>query len=47
MTDTPNIQDHAPEFELQALLEAGCHFGHQASKWHPKMKPYIYMEKDG
>lgn len=47
MTDTTNIQDHAPEFELQALLEAGCHFGHQASKWHPKMKPYIYMEKDG
>ncbi len=39
--------NHAPEFELQALLEAGCHFGHQVAKWHPRMKQYIYMEKDG
>jgi small subunit ribosomal protein S2 len=29
------------------LLEAGVHFGHQTKKWNPKMKPYIYGEKNG
>lgn len=32
---------------LQALLEAGCHFGHKAEKWHPKASPYIFTKKDG
>ena len=36
-----------PEFNLQEMLELGCHFGHKASKWHPKMAEYIYSEKDG
>lgn len=36
-----------PEFNLQEMLEAGCHLGHKASKWHPKMAEYIYSEKDG
>lgn len=36
-----------PEINLQEMLELGCHFGHQASKWHPKMKQYIYAQKDG
>jgi small subunit ribosomal protein S2 len=36
-----------PEFNLQEMLELGCHFGHKASKWHPQMAPYIYGEKDG
>lgn len=35
------------EFDLQTMLELGCHFGHKASKWHPKMTEYIYAEKDG
>lgn len=35
------------EFDLQEMLEAGCHLGHKASKWHPKMTEYIYSEKDG
>lgn len=47
MMDLQTIPDHSPEFELQTLLEAGCHFGHQAAKWQPRMKSYIYMEKDG
>lgn len=47
MMDLQTIPDHSPEFELQTLLEVGCHFGHQAAKWQPRMKPYIYMEKDG
>lgn len=33
--------------DLQELLEAGCHFGHQARRWNPKMAPYIYAERDG
>lgn len=35
------------EFDLQAMLELGCHLGHKASKWHPKMADYIYGAKDG
>lgn len=42
-----DLPDKAPEVDLRDLLEAGCHFGHQARKWHPKMEEYIYMEKDG
>lgn len=29
------------------FLEAGVHFGHNKSKWHPNMAPYIFMETDG
>lgn len=29
------------------LLDAGAHFGHQKSKWNPKMAPYIFMERRG
>ncbi|MEK7525910.1 MAG: 30S ribosomal protein S2 [Patescibacteria group bacterium] len=32
---------------LEALLEAGAHFGHQARRWNPKMAPYLYGVKDG
>lgn len=35
------------EFDLQEMLELGCHFGHKASKWHPQMSEYIYGVKDG
>ncbi len=47
MLDLTNLPKKAPEYDLADLLEAGCHFGHQKRKWHPKMKPFIYMEKDG
>ncbi|MEP7166661.1 MAG: 30S ribosomal protein S2 [Candidatus Woesebacteria bacterium] len=33
--------------DLEALLEAGCHFGHQARRWNPKMGQFIYTERDG
>ncbi|OGV93732.1 30S ribosomal protein S2 [Microgenomates group bacterium RIFCSPLOWO2_01_FULL_47_10] len=33
--------------DLKELLEAGCHFGHQARRWNPKMAPYIYTTRDG
>jgi small subunit ribosomal protein S2 len=29
------------------LLEAGVHFGHQAKRWNPKMRPYIFSERNG
>ena len=32
---------------LKALLEAGVHFGHQKNRWNPKMKPYIFTERNG
>tara|TARA_B100000683_G_scaffold8301_1_gene9047 strand:- start:7079 stop:7768 length:690 start_codon:yes stop_codon:yes gene_type:complete len=32
---------------LSELLDAGVHFGHQASRWNPKMFPYIYSEQNG
>jgi small subunit ribosomal protein S2 len=33
--------------ELTSLIEAGAHFGHLTRRWNPKMKPYIFMEKNG
>lgn len=35
------------ELSLKGLLEAGAHFGHQTEKWNPKMKKYVYGEKNG
>jgi small subunit ribosomal protein S2 len=32
---------------MKQLLEAGVHFGHQAKRWNPKMKPYIFTERNG
>ena len=32
---------------MKALLEAGVHFGHRARRWHPKMKPFIFTERNG
>ena len=36
-----------PEFSMRTLLEAGAHFGHQTHRWNPKMKPYIFGERNG
>ncbi|WP_448586901.1 30S ribosomal protein S2 [Thermaurantiacus sp.] len=36
-----------PYVSMQALLEAGAHFGHQTHRWNPKMKPYIFGERNG
>ena len=32
---------------MRELLEAGIHFGHQTRRWHPKMKPYIFGQRNG
>jgi small subunit ribosomal protein S2 len=31
--------------DMKALLEAGVHFGHKTSRWHPKMAPYIHSKR--
>jgi small subunit ribosomal protein S2 len=36
-----------PEVGIKELLEAGLHFGHQTRRWHPKMRRYIFGERDG
>lgn len=33
--------------ELKDLLAAGAHFGHQTHRWNPKMKPYVFGERNG
>lgn len=35
------------QITLEQLLEAGCHFGHKAERWHPKASEFIWAEKDG
>lgn len=35
------------EVTLSELLKAGVHFGHQVSRWHPKMKSYIFAARNG
>jgi small subunit ribosomal protein S2 len=36
-----------PETEIRQLLEAGLHFGHQTRRWNPRMRRYIWGERDG
>lgn len=47
MLDISALPKKAPEYDLRDLLEAGCHFGHQSRRWHPKMAKWIFTEKDG
>jgi small subunit ribosomal protein S2 len=37
----------APVVSMRELLEAGAHFGHQTHRWNPKMKPYIFGDRNG
>jgi small subunit ribosomal protein S2 len=36
-----------PQISIRELLEVGVHFGHNTSKWNPKMAPYIFGERNG
>ena len=40
MADAKNV-----EVDIKALYEAGVHFGHKTSRWHPKMAPYIHSKR--
>ena len=35
----------ALQADIKALFEAGAHFGHKTSRWHPKMAPYIHSKR--
>ena len=37
----------ATKVSIKSLVEAGVHFGHQTRRWNPKMKPYIFGERNG
>ena len=36
-----------PTFTMRQLIEAGVHFGHTTRRWNPKMKPYLFGERNG
>jgi len=46
MSDNLQQQSETP-ITMRQLLEAGVHFGHQTSRWNPKMKPYIFTARNG
>jgi len=35
------------DVDIKQLLEAGAHFGHKSSRWHPKMAPYLHSKRNG
>ena len=41
------LQSQGSAISMKQLLEAGVHFGHQTRRWNPKMKPYIFGERNG
>src|SRR5437868_14315289 len=45
---TARRKDHmATQVGIRELLEAGVHFGHQTRRWNPKMRRFIFGERDG
>jgi small subunit ribosomal protein S2 len=45
--EQPKVEDAMIGVTMRQLLETGVHFGHQTKRWNPKMKPYIYGERNG
>src|SRR6201996_9097776 len=43
----PEGRTYVSVITMRELLEAGVHFGHQTRRWNPKMKPYIFQERNG
>jgi small subunit ribosomal protein S2 len=43
----PKKEGVVPEVTMKELLESGVHFGHQTRRWNPKMKEYIFGERNG
>jgi small subunit ribosomal protein S2 len=41
------VHVHMPSVSMRHLLEAGVHFGHQTRRWNPKMRPFIFAERNG
>ena len=47
MNKQTEMNSSIPELNLQNLINAGVHFGHEIQRWNPKMKPYVYKERQG
>jgi len=45
--DPPKAERVSDGVDIKKLLEAGAHFGHKTSRWHPKMAPYIHSKRNG
>ncbi len=43
----PVLGEGMQQIKIEDLMSAGAHFGHQSHRWHPKMRPYILMERKG
>jgi small subunit ribosomal protein S2 len=43
----PEAKNVSGGVDIKQLLEAGAHFGHQTSRWHPRMAQYIHSKRDG
>jgi small subunit ribosomal protein S2 len=43
----PQDKQYQPSISVKDLLEAGAHFGHQTSRWNPKMRRFIFEERNG
>ncbi len=43
----PIRQQQRPPITMKSLLEAGVHFGHQTRRWNPRMKQYIFTQRNG
>jgi small subunit ribosomal protein S2 len=46
-TQTTQSRSGTPVVSMKELLEAGVHFGHQTKRWNPKMKDFIFGERNG
>ena len=44
INDTPNVRQ---DVSIQDLLEAGLHFGHRTKRWNPKMRKYLFGQRNG
>jgi small subunit ribosomal protein S2 len=46
-TEEEGLYMATTDVDIKQLLEAGAHFGHKTSRWHPKMAPYIHSKRGG
>jgi small subunit ribosomal protein S2 len=44
---TNNVEENVAVVTMKSLLESGVHFGHQVKRWDPRMKKYIFAERNG
>ncbi len=45
--EVKRVQEGPETVTMKTLLEAGAHFGHQTRRWHPKMRPFIFTQRNG